>query len=217
MNRRRNQGARVSLLGGACLLLACNEVLGIEAPPKNGQLTPSNDPNLADDGGVSDGNLNSEEDDKTPVVSEEPPSPYAWANWPMPNPSSLNGLPNPQTFGVRSAGVVFDSATKLEWQQSADKKARTRDEAEEYCASLSLGGGNFRLPARIELLSIVDFTQANPAFDPKAFPGAEPGRYWSASRYAGGADRGWLVNFEFGTGLVFIETADKPFFVRCVR
>jgi hypothetical protein len=191
-------------------------VLGIEAP-KGGELTPINDESQTGDSGVSGGSLRTEEDEGTPVISEEPPSPYAWAAWPMPNPATLSGAANAQTFGVRSAGIIFDSLTKLEWQQGADKKTRSRDEAEEYCASLSMGGGGFRLPSRIELLSIVDFTQANPSLDPKAFPGAEPGKYWSSSRYAASPDSGWTVNFEFGTGLVFIETADKPLLVRCVR
>jgi hypothetical protein len=195
-------------------VLGCNAVLGIDAP-RGEELSPVEEPSTTLDGGGSDGPLRTEGDE--PVVSEAEPSPYAWATWPMPNPASLSRVVNPQTFGVRSPGVVLDSLTKLEWQQTVDGKLRERDEAESYCENLSLGGGGFRLPSRIELLSIVDFTQANPSLDTKAFPSAQAGKYWTSSRYAGDAESGWLINFEFGTGLVFIEPGDKPHLARCVR
>lgn len=214
MDRRDNQAVFAGVLA-ACFLLGCNAVLGIDAP-KGSDLNPGDD-GQAGDGRGGDGSLRSDDGDNvTPAISEEPPSPYAWANWPMPNPAGLSGAPNAQTFGVRSAGVIFDTLTKLEWQQGTDK-ARSRHDAEEYCTNLRLGGGGFRLPSRIELLSIVDFTQTNPSLDPKGFPDAQSGRYWSSSRHAADADRGWTVNFEFGTGLLLIETADKALFVRCVR
>jgi hypothetical protein len=135
----------------------------------------------------------------------------------MPNPPAAKGAMNPQTFGVRAAGVVVDTITKLEWQQKAEDVRLSRSGAEAYCEALSISQGGFRLPSRIELLSLLDVTRSNPSLDAKAFPNALVGRYWSASRYAGDAARGWLVNFEFGTEIALTAPEETEALVRCVR
>ncbi|HEX6242199.1 MAG TPA: DUF1566 domain-containing protein [Polyangiales bacterium] len=200
---------------GALVLLpwlaACNALLGID-PPKEQMLTDEQDASLDGDELVPDASA-----EPTPQISDEEPSAYAWAAWRMPNPPAVKSAANPQTFGVRAAGIVVDTITKLEWQQKSDEVRRTRADAEAYCEELSLNKGGFRLPSRIELLSLVDFTRSNPSLDASAFPSAPVGPYWSSSRYAGDSGWGWLVNFEFGTNFARRGSEDTEALVRCVR
>jgi hypothetical protein len=207
----------LALAPWACLG-GCNAMLGIE-PPRPGFL----------DAGSAGGLY---EDDDSPVhagsgefegaqgdggaTSSLPASDYAWPDWPMPNPE-LPGLSNPHAYSIRVEGVVTDAITRLEWQQEIDDTLRTWGEASEYCEELDVAGGGFRLPARIELLSLVDFTRANPSIDPVAFPDAPWDRFWSASPFAGTRSSVWLVNFEFGTGFSGQAHINEKHRVRCVR
>lgn len=204
----------------SCWLLigGCNAVLGID-PPADG----------VRDAGLG-GDLLGGDDDPVRVGSDEldaaldddsgepapAPSEYAWPAWPMPNPVGA-AIANPQLFSTRQEGVVADSVTQLEWQQTVDGEQRTWEEAAGYCAGLELAGGGFRLPARIELLSLIDFTRPNPAIDPSAFPDAPGDRFWSSSPFAGSRSTAWLINFEFGTGFSVQGHRNEQHRVRCVR
>jgi hypothetical protein len=144
-------------------------------------------------------------------------SPYVWANWPMPNPQST-GLPNQQGYATLAAGRVADRVTHLEWQQWSDETARTWSDAVAYCAALMLDSGSrWRLPSRIELLSLVDFTSASPAMDAQTFSGAPPDSFWSSSPFIGARSSAWGVNFAFHDGFVFTDDMSQPHRVRCVR
>jgi hypothetical protein len=81
----------------------------------------------------------------------------------MPNPAG-SGLPNPASYSAEN-GVVRDEVTCLDWQQ--DPPATTFDSASAgaYCESLSLGGyDDWRVPTRVEMMSIIDWTRS-PASD----------------------------------------------------
>src|SRR6478609_10554828 len=87
-----------------------------------------------------------------PVVSLQA---QGWATWPMPNADSR--LPNAQNFDARPAGVVLDRVTGLVWQQSVDMRQFTFEDAIQHCTELSLDGhDDWRLPSRLELVSILD-------------------------------------------------------------
>jgi hypothetical protein len=86
-----------------------------------------------------------------------------WVHWPMPNPDAAiapgldAALPNPMHYSVGDAGdPVLDLVTNLQWEPVA-WSATTYLDAEEHC--LSLGSG-WRVPTRIELVSLIDFTQS---------------------------------------------------------
>ena len=90
------------------------------------------------------------------------PQPQSWANWPMPN--AAPGLPNPQSFEVQGASVVLDHVTGLMWQQMVDDQQLTFAAANQHCADLSLAGyDDWRLPSRLELVSILDTARTQPA------------------------------------------------------
>ena len=90
----------------------------------------------------------------------------------MPNPVSA-ALPNPSAYADLGDGTVQDKVTGLLWQKAIDATTQKLvwQDAKSYCAALPLAGHTWRLPTRIELLSIVDFTRVGPAIDSKAFPG----------------------------------------------
>lgn len=220
-------------LGLTLGLSGCNALLGIDEPKdetvNRADATPpatwtggdgDNDGTGGggddDDDGSSDVPTVDDAGNLVPDIASEV-SAYAWAAWPMPNPASLGDAGNPQQYLNPATDVVTDAITKLEWQQSVESGPVTRDDAERYCSKLRLMGGGYRLPSRIELLSLVDYTVGNPYLDDKAFPDAPTGKYWTASRAAKSASSGWVINFEFGTALVQTAPANEEHLVRCVR
>ncbi|MBI5479639.1 MAG: DUF1566 domain-containing protein [Deltaproteobacteria bacterium] len=89
------------------------------------------------------------------------------------------------------------------------------DQAKAYCAGLVTDGGvaGWRLPTRIELVSIVDYWRDNPAIDPVAFPSTPSDFFWSSSPYVNAPPLGWGVGFADGTAWYSGPSAR----VRCVR
>ncbi len=134
----------------------------------------------------------------------------------MPNPSNT-GLPNPASYTDLGDGAVLDNVTGLVWQRDVPSGGYTWQEAKDYCASLSLGGRGWRLPTRIELVSLVDFTKADPGptIDTTAFPNAPSNWFWSSSLWDGPAPAAWYVNFLYGN--TRYAEMDNPYQVRCVE
>jgi Protein of unknown function (DUF1566)/Calcium-binding EGF domain/EGF domain len=125
------------------------------------------------------------------------------AEWPMPDPQpgSINA---PSYTRSSQDQVVTDNITRLSWQATPSSDAgctpeRTcnSDEARSYCANLELGGrDNWRLPTKIELESILDYS-ASPAVDIGAFPNLN-GYIWTSSPCLARGDFWWLVDFTYG-------------------
>ena len=130
---------------------------------------------------------------------------YTFACWPMPNPASAD-LPNASNYSDLGDGTVRDNVTGLLWQKAVDMTTQKLawDAAKSYCAALTLAGHTWRLPTRIELLSIVDFTRVGSAIDSTAFPGTPGGAYnWTSSpsvvsQISTKPQDSWIVNFYEG-------------------
>jgi len=60
------------------------------------------------------------------------------------------------------------------------------------------GFSDWRVPAKPELHSIVNYNQSNPAIDLAYFPNTLINYYWSASPYAGYSGNAWDVDFYYG-------------------
>ncbi|MDX2011632.1 MAG: DUF1566 domain-containing protein [Myxococcaceae bacterium] len=133
-----------------------------------------------------------------------------WARWPIVDAPRLT---------VTSAGTVVDLVTGLEWLRAPLPVApATLDEAEQACAALRLQGRrDWRLPTRIELTSLLDYSRLDdPLWDVQALQGPV-GAYWSASSRVFGAGREtWVVRSD-GTLDSMSSLASAPTLVRCVR
>ncbi len=132
--------------------------------------------------------------------------------------------------------TVTDTITGLVWQRDGSgvrsgcsgtgNLTCTWAEAKAYCEGLVLGGlSGWRLPARHELLTIVDFNRVSPSIDSDVFPTAFPANSsfdtWTSSPFAlacanmypGDLSR-WYVDFY--TGSTGVDVSNK-YGVRCVR
>jgi hypothetical protein len=143
-------------------------------------------------------------------------APRCHAGWPMPNIVGA-GLPNRQSFDTRDPGVVRDEVTGLSWQRAVDADSYDLAHAVGYCTGLTLGGHrDWRLPAMIELASIADTSQADPAADPIAFANTPAVPFWSSQKDITNSGLGWYVFFKSGGVFVGNDVLD-PARVRCVR
>jgi hypothetical protein len=151
--------------------------------------------------------------DDAPSCGESPIS-SRWADWPMPDPTGT--YPASTGYDTSAPDVVGDQLTHLVWQRNVPSESYTWAGAKSYCGCLALGGyDDWRLPTRIELVSIVDFTRHDPAVDTGAFP-ATPGEYfWTSSPLAENASSAWYLFFLDGNAHS-IGVGNK-YRVRCVR
>jgi hypothetical protein len=133
----------------------------------------------------------------------------------MPN-SPSSGLPNPQAYDSSARGGVLDRVTGLMWQRRVDPTTMTFDLANAKCDHLETGGyRDWRLPSRIELVSILDLAEIQPSIDRDAFPRTPSDWFWTASVAAESPTEAWYVYFYFG----YPKTDERRsrFSVRCVR
>lgn len=122
--------------------------------------------------------------------------------------------------------TVSDTVTGLTWQRdlvaerpgcSGSNGSCTWSEALGYCGSLTLNGlSGWRLPGRMEVLTIVDFTKVSPAVDSRAFPMLPNGiDFWTAFPHT--SRRGWAWDVSFESGRTRTDDGGRTKKVRCVR
>lgn len=113
--------------------------------------------------------------------------------------------------------LVYDSKTKLFWQDELIVSKLSWKRAIMYCKRLELGGFNdWRLPKIKEILSIVDYKKSEPALD-KSFKNIkfEDGFYWSITYDKNHKNQAFLV--EFYHGRVKTANINQAQYIRCVR
>jgi hypothetical protein len=142
--------------------------------------------------------------------------PQTWASWPMPNPTATR-LPHPTRYEVDEArGIVNDSVTGLSWQRDFSPTPLMWDDAKSYCSCASFGGEHgWRLPSRIELVSLEDFTRASPTIDSAAFPATPDENFWTSSPVIINPGLVYLVYFQ--NGHTTYSQFDYEYRARCVR
>jgi hypothetical protein len=138
----------------------------------------------------------------------------------MPNPPGA-GHPNPASYTV-SDGIVHDEITCLDWEESPSG-SYTVDLAIAHCASLGLGGhDDWRLPTRVEMSSIMDWTRS-PA-TPSEFS-SQGGFHHTGSNWiltinqqgaGAGTDYAWAFNMSDGIVSNAYSAANSSA-IRCVR
>jgi len=137
----------------------------------------------------------------------------------MPNPTT-SGLPNPASY-TDMGDVVHDNLTCLDWEKSPPDTTRSNQDALGYCEGLMLGGfDDWRLPTRVELASIVDFTQG---IDP-VFEGGggfhKTGSNWvlTIDQIGAGAGTDFAWAYNMSDGIVSnARSGATPDRARCVR
>ncbi|MBX3185166.1 MAG: DUF1566 domain-containing protein [Polyangiaceae bacterium] len=131
-----------------------------------------------------------------------------YARWPLPGTA---GHPFDYSVDV-DAKTVLDQVTGLLWQREPAPTTHTFDDAKSHCEGLTWGGrDDWRLPTRMELISIVDYTRGRPTLDSVAFPGTPQAAFWAGPRRSNDA-----LSVDFGDGTVDIEATTVSRHVRCV-
>ena len=142
-----------------------------------------------------------------------------WADWPMPNDQVdvTAGAPNLENYADNRDGTVTDNVTGLMWQQTVPTGTYTWAQAVAYCPTVTLAGhSDWRLPSRIELVSIVDLgVTSGPMISSTYFPSTPAATFWSSSPVAGSPSDAWGVLFYLGLTYIYVIT--DTYSVRCVR
>lgn len=118
-------------------------------------------------------------------------------------------------------GTVTDQVTGLVWQKT-DGGEMTWEQAAEYARNLDLAGyQDWRLPASMELFSILNHGMSHPAMDTGFFVRSEAKYWWTDSPRADDDSKVWVANAGGGIGAhlktLAISGGKGAFHVRCVR
>lgn len=141
-----------------------------------------------------------------------------FADWPMPD---QGGRVAPRYQYDADGVVVRDLVTGLMWERiiiHGQAYKRFWNASVSYCANATTGGfSDWRVPSKIEMESIVDFTR-EPASDEAVFPDTPADVFWTSSPYADATKSGyaWVVAFSSGDSQPQRQ-ASTGCYVRCVR
>jgi hypothetical protein len=131
--------------------------------------------------------------------------------FPMPNAYSA-GLPNRASYTANADGTVTDNVTGFTWEGTPDASTFTNAGAATYCSGKT-PLGTWRLPSRLELVSILDATVARPApLSDAVFKDMAAGPYWTSRVQNGLAS---FVNFI--NGFTDEKDAGGLYHARCIR
>ncbi len=127
---------------------------------------------------------------------------------------------------AKTQGVVTDSKTNLQWQDSYKNnggkvKSGSFVQAKQYCSNLELADKqDWRLPTRAELLTIVDKSRVDQDQHAiqKSFTKVltEEG-YLSSTEYEEGRESVWIVDYMSGDSVDVALTTTDGYYIRCVR
>ncbi len=144
---------------------------------------------------------------------EDPPLTHDLScGFPMPNPA-WSGLPNLAGYAANADGTVTDEVTGLTWEGAANPGSFTQSQAATFCAAK---GEGWRLPNRIELVSLLGCTVSGPSADQMLFTNTPGGNFWTSSSAAADPGSAWAVSSDFSLVKV-AKNAPSSTHVRCVR
>lgn len=228
-SRRRLLLRAGGMIAAPLFILACNGIIGLSdydrAECAGGGLCDGS----TVDSGTSDTSAFDTGSPDVVKVDAGGSAPVAWAHFVMPNFNQGDGGPtdNIATYSPTTGGFV-DNVSKLVWREpipQAERGAKTYAEAEQICAKAE-PAGQWRLPTRIELVTLLDFSGAAPYIDRTTFASTEPTTYWTSSetRVAFGNSaaqaivepKRWGVDFN-GGGLTKIDINSSKGGVRCIK
>jgi hypothetical protein len=131
-------------------------------------------------------------------------APVSWARWKMPNYVNDAGIPNPPSYEIANDDVVTDKVTGLVWRRAVLPNDLSFADADLACRALDPTNGPWRLPKRIELVSLLDYAQDLVRIDAVAFPGVKNVLVWTSSelRPFNANDNPRYISVNFGSGEV---------------
>jgi hypothetical protein len=130
--------------------------------------------------------------------------------WPLPGTAA-----HPYDYAA-GEHTVRDRVTGLEWQRNLSVPTYDWESALTYCAGLELADrADWRVPTRMELMSILNYAHESPAIDEAFFPDTPLAGFWTSSQAYGNTAQAWRVHF--AVGLVLREAKTELNHVRCVR
>lgn len=198
-----------TLLAVGTLGIGCNLLLDVDGYAK--------DDAGVDAGPLPDGGPDARRDAAEDATTPPPPGALAgsWARWIMPN--GVEAGVSPSSYSILDTNNVLDDRTKLTWWRTATI-ASSFEKAKDACTKL----GSYRLPTRIELVSLLEFgMRQEPTYFAKALglDGAAALRYWTRSYVLPAGPDGylfWMV--DFGTGATVQEKpSGTGYGVVCVK
>jgi hypothetical protein len=134
----------------------------------------------------------------------------SWARWRMDNTALevADGASEASlaSFVTTDAGTIFDQVSgKLLWNTATNNNIATFAAATAYCSSL---GGAWRLPTRIELVTLLDTTRPTSPYVSPAFSSVKALLYYTSSyaRPVTGTITYWYVDFIGGDVITSIDT-----------
>ncbi|MBX3201941.1 MAG: DUF1566 domain-containing protein [Labilithrix sp.] len=216
---RSSSRRRVLLaLAGASVMslaLACNGIIGLSDYSRGecsgGELCEE----LVPDAGADAPDAAADAPDVKPDASGT--LPVSWAAWPMPNYDAGGAVDNPMGYDVVADQGFEDRVTKLVWRHPmpANASSATYEQALEICSA------PWRLPSRIELVTLLDLSasgaKVSDVFKSPA-PGVPQSSHWTFSEvrpFDPVKREHWVVDFDRG-GLAKREEAGSAA-VRCVK
>ena len=122
-------------------------------------------------------------------------------------------------FTDNGNGTVSDNATGLTWQQDCSVQPYSWNDAFAYVSDLNqqnfAGHSDWRLPNQMELFSLINYGECDPAIEESFFYGTQSGDYWSGNTGENHPTLAWYVSFNGGGGDQFQKTI--TLYVRAVR
>jgi hypothetical protein len=139
-----------------------------------------------------------------------------WAPGLMPNAATTDpDAPNQAKYVDTGDDTLQDLITGLRWQKSNRPGVHDWEEAMAYCSRLTLAGASdWRLPSRLELISIEDpsFDRGGP-FVYVVLPSDPLAMFWSSTVLSGTPTSAWFV----GGPMHSARPKSEEKYVRCVR
>jgi hypothetical protein len=112
--------------------------------------------------------------------------------------------------------TITDAVTGLMWQRKPEVASKTQVNAAAYCDALSLAAyDDWRLPTRLEYVTLLDEGLPNGFAVPPVVPTDSIGTQWTASATGRAADNYFAVRDE--DGKINVADAATPYTARCVR
>lgn len=126
-----------------------------------------------------------------------------------------NWFDQDRAYQQHLAGVIDDLGSGLHWQHQAPDHQLSWAEAKDYCAALHLADiDDWRLPSRLELLSLLNYDNPENAYDSPHFNSEPTVAFWSGTVYDNMPSHVWIAQFGEGDMYCLMRVAQAH--VRCV-